>query len=253
MNNKEQLENALKKVKTEFAEFQKRISERKENPYRDSDINTYLEYETWFWKDALIILAGGNLVGADINWDGYFNFAGVHIDSPVVNNIAFLDLSISDHYDLPIDEDIKGWEDVQNEKRKQINTLSNNLDYLYKHWKNSLINESRNPPKFYIDWALTKSYHIPWLQYAIDSALYVTKASNSDIPVVEKPLSKKERQTLLVIIAALAKESGINLTKTSKAGELIANMTQLIGAPIGATTIENHLKDIPDALESRAK
>lgn len=68
-----------------------------------------------------------------------------------------------------------------------------------------------------------------------------------------KPLSNKERNTLLTIIAALAIEAKIDITKTSKAGELIANMTDILGASISATTIENKLKEIPNALESRAK
>lgn len=70
---------------------------------------------------------------------------------------------------------------------------------------------------------------------------------------IEKPLIDKERQTLLVIIAALAKEAKVNISKVSKSGELIANLTQIIGAPIGATTIETHLKQIPEALQSRTK
>jgi hypothetical protein len=70
---------------------------------------------------------------------------------------------------------------------------------------------------------------------------------------IEKPISDKERETLLVIIAALAKEAKIDISKTSKAGVLIAAITQQLGAPIGATTIETHLKKISQALESRAK
>jgi hypothetical protein len=70
---------------------------------------------------------------------------------------------------------------------------------------------------------------------------------------IEKPLSNIERETLLVIIAALAKEAKVDIEKTSKAGDLIANMTQIIGAPVGATTIETHLKKINQAIQSRAK
>lgn len=68
-----------------------------------------------------------------------------------------------------------------------------------------------------------------------------------------KSLVGKERETLLVIIAALAKEANIDITKTSKAGEIIASMTQQLGASIGATTIETHLKKISQALGNRAK
>ena len=70
---------------------------------------------------------------------------------------------------------------------------------------------------------------------------------------IDKPLSDKERETLLVIIAALAKEAKVDITKISKAGDNIADMTQKMGVDIGATTIETHLKKIPQALQSRAK
>lgn len=71
--------------------------------------------------------------------------------------------------------------------------------------------------------------------------------------VSNKPLTEKERETLLVIIAALAKEAKIDIEKISKAGDLIANMTQLMGVPIGATTIETHLKKINQAIANRTK
>ncbi len=77
--------------------------------------------------------------------------------------------------------------------------------------------------------------------------------SVSDIKKSEKPLIETERSTLLTIIAALAKEAHIDIGKTSKAGELIANMTQQLGAAVGATTIETHLKKIPQSLKNRAK
>ena len=105
-----------------------------------------------------------------------------------------------------------------------------------------------NPPAYYIEWALSKGLEIPWLKYAIEKGFYIPKSAD-----IEKPLLNTERDTLLVIIAALAKEAKVDIEKTSKAGSLIANMTQLIGAPIGATTIETHLKKINQALVSRTK
>lgn len=56
--------------------------------------------------------------------------------------------------------------------------------------------------------------------------------SNINYPKINGSISNKERDTLLVIIAS---------------------MTQELGTPIGATTIENKLKEIPQALENRAK
>lgn len=70
---------------------------------------------------------------------------------------------------------------------------------------------------------------------------------------IETPVSTRERNTLITIIAALAKEAKIDVSKPSKAAESIADMTQRLGAPVAKRTIEEKLKLIDDALESRAK
>lgn len=76
---------------------------------------------------------------------------------------------------------------------------------------------------------------------------------SAEKPIAEKPITAKERNTLLIIIAALAKEAKIDLTKPSKAGENIAHLTELIGAAVDHSTIEQKIKQIPNALESRNK
>lgn len=106
-----------------------------------------------------------------------------------------------------------------------------------------------NSPSYYIDWAISKSFDIPWLNDAIEQGFY----RSNQLHEIDKSITEKERETLLVIIAALAKEAKIDIEKISKAGDLIANMTQLIGAPIGATTIETHLKKINQAIVNRTK
>ncbi|OIQ66121.1 hypothetical protein GALL_523120 [mine drainage metagenome] len=69
--------------------------------------------------------------------------------------------------------------------------------------------------------------------------------------IAEKPLEQRERTTLLVIIAALAKLAKIDVTKPSSAAAAVATQTGLMGAPVAARTVENHLNRISDALEGR--
>ena len=69
----------------------------------------------------------------------------------------------------------------------------------------------------------------------------------------EKPLSTNERNTLLVIIAALCREAKIDYTRPAKAAGMILHTADGMGVKIGETTIERHLKKIPDALETRMK
>lgn len=72
-------------------------------------------------------------------------------------------------------------------------------------------------------------------------------------PEPDAPITTRERNTLLTIIAALCTEAKVDYTKASKSGELIAGMVKAMGADIGPTTIRDHLKKIPDALASRMK
>jgi hypothetical protein len=69
----------------------------------------------------------------------------------------------------------------------------------------------------------------------------------------ERPVSTKERTTLLCIIAALCEDAGYDRTKTSKTAGIIVSSALKMGVSIGETTIENALKKIPDALERRMK
>jgi hypothetical protein len=69
----------------------------------------------------------------------------------------------------------------------------------------------------------------------------------------EKPLEQRERDTLLVIVAALAELAEIDVKKPAAAGTTIESQTALLGAEVSSRTIQNHLKRIPEALERRTK
>ena len=77
--------------------------------------------------------------------------------------------------------------------------------------------------------------------------------SKLDGTVLDKPLATRERETLLTIIAALCKEAKIAYDKPAKAAGLIQSTAATMGISIGETTIEGHLKRIPDALATRMK
>ena len=68
-----------------------------------------------------------------------------------------------------------------------------------------------------------------------------------------EPLDTRERNTLLTIIAALCKEAKIPYDKPAKAAGMIQSTAAKMGVSIGETTIESHLKKIPDALATRMK
>ena len=91
-------------------------------------------------------------------------------------------------------------------------------------------------------------------RFDLKSSIVATPTNKTDIvPQAEKPLSTRERNTLLTIIAVLCKEAEIDYTKAAKAAALIQGTAATLGVNIGETTIEEHLKKIPDALERRMK
>ena len=70
---------------------------------------------------------------------------------------------------------------------------------------------------------------------------------------LDNPLGERERTSLLTIIAALAREVDLDISKVSKAGGIIERWTIELDARVSARAIEDHLKRIPDALERRGK
>jgi hypothetical protein len=68
---------------------------------------------------------------------------------------------------------------------------------------------------------------------------------------LDRPIEQRERRTLLLIIAALAKLAKIDVTRPSSAAATITSQTALMGADLAARTVENHLNRISDAMESR--
>ena len=79
-----------------------------------------------------------------------------------------------------------------------------------------------------------------------------TKAQATE-ELIDMTLSTRERNTLLTIIAVLCKDAGYDITKHAKTAGLIQSTAATMGLAIGESTIEGHLKRIPDALATRMK
>jgi len=93
-----------------------------------------------------------------------------------------------------------------------------------------------------------------------DDAVFVVRTSalrdlaalvSEPEPATERPIGQRERDSLLVIIAALAELNGIDVKKPSKAAMVIEGATVRKRARVAARTIEEHLRRIPDALERK--
>lgn len=93
------------------------------------------------------------------------------------------------------------------------------------------------------------------VQKSEDQSVSIESANqfNDQTKASQKPLSTVERNILLTMVAALCFEAKIDYKKHAKAAGLIKDLVVSIGANVGETTIESHLKRIPDALEARMK
>ncbi len=97
-------------------------------------------------------------------------------------------------------------------------------------------------------WACSISWEIPpELGEKIELA---TDAQQNKPDSIEKPLQTRERNNLLMIIAALAEIADIDISAPHKAAYVIAMHTELMGRSISQKTIANKLKEIPEALEA---
>ena len=78
------------------------------------------------------------------------------------------------------------------------------------------------------------------------------QSMSGDAGTTEKPLSATERNSLLVVIAALCKRNGLNPQDRGVAPK-IAAMVNEIGVPMDPDTILAFLKKIPDAVGGRQR
>ena len=66
----------------------------------------------------------------------------------------------------------------------------------------------------------------------------------------DTPIGKKERETFLIIIAALLKHAEVDWNRPDKAARVIQRMAEELGLKIGDSTIEEKLKLIPAAIKN---
>jgi len=103
---------------------------------------------------------------------------------------------------------------------------------------------------------VTKEFENEGLDAAVLEILSLrAKLEKSKINSIEaeKPLAKRERDSLLTIIAALCQDAKFDHNKSAKTAGLIQSTAAKMGVSIGETTIEEHLKKIPHALATRMK
>jgi hypothetical protein len=80
-----------------------------------------------------------------------------------------------------------------------------------------------------------------------------TELPQEEVNDAEKPLDARERDTLLLMIKALAKEAKVDISQPFKAAETIAHLIEELGYNRALGTIANHLKTLNKELPTRTK
>lgn len=78
------------------------------------------------------------------------------------------------------------------------------------------------------------------------------KVEQQSSSLEDKPLGTKERNTYLILIAALCAELKIDTTRAAKSANIIKDVANRNGLAIGESTIEGILKKLPDAVAARS-
>ena len=112
-------------------------------------------------------------------------------------------------------------------------------------------------PAYFLTWAESKGIDIPWLDWAkkqnlVDLSDTIVNRSDLGTVVSRSALSTRERNTLLVVIAALCQECGID-PKQRAITKKVVGLTEKIGAPVSDDTIRKILKSLVSVVESHAK
>lgn len=116
-----------------------------------------------------------------------------------------------------------------------------------------LIRYSRNDGKDFQDAALSLANRGILTVERESFDAWVMENFEDESPLPEKPLGTNERRTLLVIIAALCREAGLDWRKGKGAPANIVRLTEQLGTPISEDTIRKQLNMIDDAIEARQK
>lgn len=136
-----------------------------------------------------------------------------------------------------------------------VQGLTGKLYELQSQHEKSLISKLQlvGDNKFHPAGALPEDIEFVVRPEALDIFLGLVK---DEAVIIEKPFGNRERDTLLTIIAVLAKAAKVPLDdygKPGKAAGYIEGLTDEFGAHVSKRAIEDHLKKIPDALGTRMK
>ena len=125
------------------------------------------------------------------------------------------------HY-IPLDIGIE-FDRSTNDHLKVIAAMTRKVDRLKGFWENSIHVRVSASPSHYINWALSKQFHPPWLDWAIEHKLYVPeqemKTNKLDAADTEKTYTFNQKSTTYPIELDLACQAWRAVSSTNSKGK----------------------------------
>lgn len=103
-----------------------------------------------------------------------------------------------------------------------------------------------NPPKYYIDWAISKKIDVPWLGYAADKGFFNLKKQIKTINADEELHPRTENNYLRLIMTLANEIEGFNPKEPYVAAQLIIDTTD---TTIKKNTIAKYIQHANEILE----
>ena len=136
--------------------------------------------------------------------------------------LAGLDYYQKDIHHIPLDISIE-YDGATKDHLKVIAAMTKKVDRLKGFWENSIRVRVSASPRNYIDWALSKQFHPPWLDWAIEHKLYVPeqemKTNKLDAADTEKTYTFNQKSTTYPIELDLACQAWRAVSSTNSKGK----------------------------------
>lgn len=240
-------EESIQEEEERFREYATTLS-NKWSKYQPNLLHSWFQFDNWSVHEGLLILCDLDPDSVPLGDD----------DAPNVElwrSHEILDLAPLERFRIERIQFLDGIRPLSGQTIEIIgesaaNGLLSRRRFLYEKavrlWKSGVHSETRYAPKYFIDWAIGKGIEISWFNWAKANNYYGADTSES------RSLSTTERNTLLVLIAALSKQCGIAHEDRASAST-ISRLVDSLGASVSAETIRKHLDMIPDALARRSR
>jgi len=237
---RERHERIAKRTKDEEEYYEEEIRKHADfvsqclSEYSPDRLHTWFLLDHWTVQEGLILLSGFDPKDIPLDEKGEISIPYFSEERRKISEISSIRRLDNLTPFAEMTEDIIG----ETRTARMALNIWHEHSQILRIWKSGVHSEERYPPKYFIDWAISKKLSIDWLDWAKAEGYY-GEQSIAD----ETPLSPRARNNYLGIIGALAD----HYWKTTYPGQnfkqakILEDLLPYTGFP-GLTESQTHLK-----------